>query len=74
MYIKLYKILTVYNDTDRRDRMNAINPLYILRNWMAQSAIEKAENNDFSEVCIIRIRFKLDARVPNENKQPAGTE
>lgn len=30
--------------------MNAVNPLYILRNWMAQSAIEKAENNDFSEV------------------------
>lgn len=27
-----------------------INPRYVLRNWMAESAIRKAEGNDFSEV------------------------
>ncbi|XP_077977550.1 protein nucleotidyltransferase YdiU-like [Glandiceps talaboti] len=39
-------------DTDqlRSDRMNAVNPRYILRNWMAESAIKKAEKDDFSEV------------------------
>ena len=26
------------------------NPKYVLRNWMAQQAIEKAEKDDFSEV------------------------
>uniref|UniRef100_A0A672ZCM8 Selenoprotein O n=1 Tax=Sphaeramia orbicularis TaxID=375764 RepID=A0A672ZCM8_9TELE len=27
-----------------------VNPRYVLRNWMAESAIQKAEMNDFSEV------------------------
>lgn len=30
--------------------MNAVNPVYVLRNHMAQSAIERAEAGDFSEV------------------------
>lgn len=29
-----------------------VNPRYVLRNWMAESAIRKAERNDFSEVCV----------------------
>ena len=28
----------------------AVNPRYILRNWMAEQAIVKAENHDYSEV------------------------
>lgn len=32
------------------DSLISHNPIYILRNSMAQRAIEKAENNDFSEV------------------------
>ena len=28
--------------------MNSINPKYVLRNWMVQLAIEKAENKDYS--------------------------
>jgi uncharacterized protein YdiU (UPF0061 family) len=34
----------------RRERMNRINPKYILRNYMAQIAIEKAQQGDFNEI------------------------
>lgn len=37
-------------DDERRDRMNRVNPRYVLRNYLAQTAIEKAQNKDFSEV------------------------
>ncbi|XP_063777726.1 protein adenylyltransferase SelO-like isoform X1 [Pseudophryne corroboree] len=38
------------SDSGRRERMTATNPRYVLRNWMAESAVRKAEKNDFSEV------------------------
>ncbi|KAM3593455.1 uncharacterized protein V6R79_013326 [Siganus canaliculatus] len=38
------------SDADRQRRMKNVNPRYVLRNWMAESAIQKAEMNDFSEV------------------------
>ncbi|KAJ6666714.1 hypothetical protein lerEdw1_020438 [Lerista edwardsae] len=31
-----------------------INPRYVLRNWMAESAVQKAERNDFSEVRLLQ--------------------
>lgn len=34
----------------RSEQMNLHNPKYILRNYMAQTAIEKAQQGDFSEV------------------------
>jgi len=37
-------------DSDRRERMNRINPKYVLRNYLAQQAIEKAQQKDFSEI------------------------
>ncbi|XP_039213582.1 protein adenylyltransferase SelO-like isoform X2 [Crotalus tigris] len=38
------------SDYERRRRMSTVNPRYVLRNWMAESAVQKAEINDFSEV------------------------
>jgi uncharacterized protein YdiU (UPF0061 family) len=38
------------DDDARKVLMNQINPKYILRNHLAQVAIEKAQQNDFSEV------------------------
>ncbi|MGZ8223521.1 MAG: protein adenylyltransferase SelO [Methylobacter sp.] len=37
-------------DEVRREKMNAVNPKYVLRNYMTQLAIDKAEQSDFSMV------------------------
>ena len=39
------------NDAERKTRMNQTNPKYVLRNYLAQVAIEKATNDrDYSEI------------------------
>jgi len=40
-------------DTTRMQRMQEVNPKYILRNWIAQKAIEKAEDGDFHLVKLL---------------------
>jgi uncharacterized protein YdiU (UPF0061 family) len=37
-------------DDVRRPRMEQVNPKYVLRNYLAQTAIEKAQNKDYSEI------------------------
>lgn len=37
-------------DSRRRLAMHQVNPKYVLRNYLAQTAIEKAQNKDFSEI------------------------
>ncbi len=50
-FIARYRRIVNQQTLDNRlALMQASNPIYILRNHMAQRAIEQAENNDFSEV------------------------
>jgi len=44
------------NDEERKRKMNLQNPKYVLRNYMAQLAIDAAEKEDYS---ILRELFKL---------------
>jgi uncharacterized protein YdiU (UPF0061 family) len=37
------------SDDERRTAMNAVNPKYVLRNWVAESAIRAAQAGDMSE-------------------------
>jgi serine/tyrosine/threonine adenylyltransferase len=49
---RLVQDFIVYGETDgqRKLRMNLINPKYVLRNYMAQQAIDNASQGDYSEV------------------------
>lgn len=50
-FLSQYESIREHQDTDELDaNMQQANPIYILRNHMAQHAIEAAERDDFSEV------------------------
>lgn len=50
-FLSQYENIREHQDTDELDaNMQQANPVYILRNHMAQRAIESAERDDFSEV------------------------
>ncbi|MGK0737031.1 protein adenylyltransferase SelO [Yokenella regensburgei] len=38
------------SDAERQQRMQAVNPAMVLRNWLAQRAIEQAEKGDMQEL------------------------
>jgi uncharacterized protein YdiU (UPF0061 family) len=38
------------SDAERQAAMRRVNPKYVLRNYLAQAAIERAQNGDYSEV------------------------
>ena len=50
--VQYRKRLKLENSIDevRKIKMNSVNPKYILRNYLLQVAIEKAQNDDFTEV------------------------
>uniref|UniRef100_UPI00398F634B protein adenylyltransferase SelO-like isoform X1 n=1 Tax=Pristiophorus japonicus TaxID=55135 RepID=UPI00398F634B len=54
MYLSRLTRSTVDSDEARKIRMKNTNPRYVLRNWMAESAIKKSERNDFSEVHLLQ--------------------
>ncbi len=46
------------DDAERRHRMLRVNPKYVLRNWVAQEAIERAEHRDFTLIEELRRLFR----------------
>jgi len=68
------------DDLARRKLMNNVNPKYILRNHLAQRAIELAQNDDFSEVRKLlnilnnpydeQLEHEFYAQAPAANLQP----
>ena len=41
---------TPWDDAARQTAMRAANPKYVLRNWLAEAAIRKAQDKDYSEI------------------------
>jgi len=60
------------SDDHRRQQMNTVNPIYVLRNYLAQLAIDKAEQGDSSSVVqLLDVLRKPYDEVPGQ-EQYAG--
>lgn len=57
------------DDGKRKLAMDAVNPKYVLRNYLAQIAIDKAQNKDFSEVARLMqvLEHPFDEQPENEH-------
>ncbi len=49
IYLKILNLETI-SDAERKQKMNTVNPKYVLRNYMAQLAIDDANKEDFKLV------------------------
>ena len=56
------------SDTERKVAMNAVNPKYVLRNYMAQLAIDAADNGDYSMIATLYdlLQKPYDEQAANE--------
>ena len=56
------------SDVDRRTNMNQVNPKYVLRNYLAQLAIDKSEQGDHSMIAELleTLRHPYDEQPDNE--------
>jgi len=59
-------------DAKRQLAMHAVNPKYVLRNYLAQIAIEKAQNKDFSEIARLLAVLEKPFDEQPENEQYAA--
>lgn len=67
------------DDAGRRERMDRTNPRYVLRNHLAQQAIDRAHRGDFAEIdrLLSVLRHPFDDRPEHAGyaaPPPAGTE
>lgn len=57
------------SDFERRNRMMTANPRYMLKNWMVESALQKAERNDFQRSIFCKFFSILSRRILQLRKQ-----
>ncbi|KAM8823552.1 protein adenylyltransferase SelO-like isoform 2-T2 [Spinachia spinachia] len=71
-WLRMYQLRLLSVSTSRADgNLAGENPRYVLRNWMAESAIRKAEKNDFSEVALLHHILTLPF-ITQETAEKAG--